>query len=302
MSTLADALVGERLRPAVDNEPPAIQVRRQVQGWLKDTPVILINDVAKYFYDIFWDERDALKDRDFPNLAPPFPCFWMEYHVQKTISAPELPEPVPMNFGGRRVGLYWIAVDRPEASGGWELSSLTFVEDGGLVIGPVFSARASTDPQGQLVELLGQSIELDDSEGPAEEMEAFHREMMMLHYPAVLAICFMNCSNVKIVDHKPKEGNKRRFQRLYGRPPIIYKTLDIAPMRRVISSRGGPRCGAKEALHIMRGHFKRFEEKPLFGKHKGMWWWPSQVRGTLARGYVKKIYEVHPPKEGKPDD
>jgi hypothetical protein len=302
MSTLADLFLGEHMRATAESEPHAIRLRREVQGWLKDTPVIVINDVAKYFFDVFWEERGTLKDPDFPSLAPPFPFFWMEYHVQSTITGGEPPQTVTMAFGGKRIGFYWLARDQPDARGGWELTSLTFVEESGLTLGPVFSARINTDPQGQIVELLGQGIEADDSEPPEEEKESFGDEMITLHYPSMLAICFMNCTNVKTIDHKPKDGNRRRFQKLYGRPPVVYKTLDIAPMLRVISSQGGPGCGAKEALHIMRGHFKRFEERPLFGKHRGMWWWPSQVRGTLTHGYVKKTYEVHPPKEDKPDD
>ena len=60
MSTLADVFVGEPPRPAIDNEPHAIRVRREVQGWLKDTPVIVINQIAKYFFDVFWEERRTL--------------------------------------------------------------------------------------------------------------------------------------------------------------------------------------------------------------------------------------------------
>ncbi len=295
MSTLADILIRQPL--PLTGEAPWVRLLREVPDWLKDTPVIVINETAQYFFDVFWDEHDLLEDRDFPNVAPPFPCFWMEYRVPRWISSGEPPQRVPMEFGGWRFGFYWLAVDRPEASGGWELHSLIFTEDkeSGLAIGPMFSVRARTDAKGQLLELAGQSIATGDPDPPKEETESFHNDMMVLHYPAILAVCFMHCANVKLTDHKPKESHERRYQTLYGRAPIVYKTLDITPMRSVIRSEGGDKCGPRQALHIMRGHFKHFEERPLFGKHKGMWW-SSQLRGTLGHGYVKKTYEIRAPK------
>lgn len=300
ISTFADILIRQPAPARAADEEPWLQVRREVPTWLKDTPVIAIDNVAKYFFDVFWDEHETLKVEDFPNVAPPFACFWMEYRVPRFISVGEPPQRVPMDYGGWRFGYYWLALERPRAAGGWELHSLAFSEEkeSGLGLGPLFSVRARTDAGGQLVELTGQRFEAG-GDWPEGEANSFHSDMMVLHYPPLLAVCFMNCANVRLLDYKTKEGHARRYQRLYGRPPITHKTLDITPMQRVIRSEGGAKCGPRQALHIMRGHFKRFEEKPLFGKHKGMWWWSSQLRGTLKRGYVKKTYEVHPPRKSE---
>ena len=55
--------------------------------------------------------------------------------------------------------------------------------------------------------------------------------------------------------------------------------------------------GAKKALHICRGHFKDFRksENGLFGKHKDLYWWESQVRGNAKEGVVFSDYEVKSP-------
>ena len=54
--------------------------------------------------------------------------------------------------------------------------------------------------------------------------------------------------------------------------------------------------GPKKALHIFRGHFKTYsEDRPLFGKVAGTFWWEGSVRGSLAKGKVDKEYQVSPP-------
>src|ERR1039458_7036179 len=92
MSTLADQLLSENIRPRTAGEHQLIRLRREVQGWLRDTPVIVINEIGRYFFDVFWDEHETQKPYPFPNVAPPFPCFWMEYHIQSTISGGRPPQ------------------------------------------------------------------------------------------------------------------------------------------------------------------------------------------------------------------
>lgn len=43
----------------------------------------------------------------------------------------------------------------------------------------------------------------------------------------------------------------------------------------------------------MRGHFKDYRQSGgLFGKHHGLFWWGSALRGTGLRGVVAKHYAV----------
>ena len=300
MSTLADILINVPLDFPPKLDAPEIRAREELRDILKSTPVIVINEVAKYFFDVFWEEKDCLKDSDFPCVAPPFPLFWMEYRVPKMITGGKPPMTVPMEFGGQRVGFFWGMEERAADSLGWDLTSYMFVEDGDCAVGPLYSVRLETDSLGQPARPTGSFLPKDLHTKP-DEAEIAHTTMFTLHYPAFLAICFMHCSNVQLEDHRPKDSHLRKHQKLYGRAPIVYKTLNITPMQNIIRSKGGPSCGLKQALHIMRGHFKQFDKKPLFGKHKGLWWWSSQLRGSLKHGYIKKNYEVHPPKKDQPE-
>jgi hypothetical protein len=49
---------------------------------------------------------------------------------------------------------------------------------------------------------------------------------------------------------------------------------------------------ATAAMHIVRGHFSTYDEKPLFGKWRGTWFVPSHLRGSLERGLAGKDYRV----------
>jgi hypothetical protein len=53
-----------------------------------------------------------------------------------------------------------------------------------------------------------------------------------------------------------------------------YKLLDVVP------------------LHFVRGHLKDYSVTGLFGWHKGIYWWDSQVRGEARMGVVDKDYRL----------
>jgi hypothetical protein len=116
-----------------------------------------------------------------------------------------------------------------------------------------------------------------------------------LHVP-LLATCFLHCNNVRVTDVVPPPKLARAQERKYGVPKVTFKTLDIQPMRRVLDDHGGVARGhtAQQAMHTVRGHFKHFDDHPLFGKHRGVFWWPMSLRGTSDAGITAKSYEVSP--------
>lgn len=119
-----------------------------------------------------------------------------------------------------------------------------------------------------------------------------------LHVP-LLAICFAHCKNVRMVDGDqiaPKLA--KSFEKKHGRPPVIFKTLEIDPMREVLRREGqAETTGLKRALHICRGHFSTYTpERPLFGKIAGQFWVPAHVRGRSSEGVVSKEYAVRAPR------
>lgn len=94
----------------------------------------------------------------------------------------------------------------------------------------------------------------------------------------------------------PPTPKKIRSHRKKGKPVFRYHTIRVSPH---VVSRTGARTGTHDspAVHIMRGHFKKFTtEKPLFGKHTGVYWWPMNIRGNKKSGVVVKDYDVGPEK------
>lgn len=117
-----------------------------------------------------------------------------------------------------------------------------------------------------------------------------------LFHPYLLATSFMHCKNVARIENVPPEKiNARRIKE--GKQPLVkYYTLQIEPMREVLKREGGSEaCGLKRALHICRGHFATYDEKPLFGRVKGTFWIPQHTRGSAKHGIVAKDYSVDTP-------
>jgi hypothetical protein len=86
------------------------------------------------------------------------------------------------------------------------------------------------------------------------------------------------------------------------RPVRRYKVLRIEPMTRTLSTEGNIEGqGLAKALHICRGHFKTYEERPLFGRLRGTWFWQDHVRDSLESGVVEKDYQVDAPAATLPE-
>ena len=109
--------------------------------------------------------------------------------------------------------------------------------------------------------------------------------------PVLLAISFLHCKNVEIIEKKPRARRGGRRNRNQSR--IKYKVLNIRPMQKILREDGQiESSGLKRALHICRGHFKDYSDKGLFGKYKGIYWWNDQIRGNQNEGVVLKDYEL----------
>ena len=108
---------------------------------------------------------------------------------------------------------------------------------------------------------------------------------------AMMTFSFLSCRNVQMVEHKAS----RVLQKINkpDKRPYDYHTLRIDAIRKVLDdAETFHGVGHAKALHICRGHFKTFEGKGLFGKHKGRYFWHSQVRGSDANRVVEKTYET----------
>jgi len=114
----------------------------------------------------------------------------------------------------------------------------------------------------------------------------------------IIKICaLIHCINVKKVRHLPAPLliKKRLLKR--GKAPLVsFYTLEVKPS---LSVKTREAQGLWEnRIHLCRGHYKRFTaEKPLLGRHVGMWWWQPAVRGRSKKGIVVKDYLVKGPQE-----
>lgn len=217
----------------------------------------------------------------FPNVAPAFESMWFEWESDHT------PDRLMA-----RIGVLMQAIKKDH---GWDVFSMFFSHHG-EDIGPTrYISRFKSDASGQLIEMNGYNSWIKFTPYvKANEYELLTTAMDVTLQICWLALSFMHCKNVKIIENPPHKSPSGRNK--HG-PRITFKTLEIEPMKRILREEGGSeKTGLKRALHICRGHFKDFSNgRGLFGRNHGLYWWDSQVRGKFENGIVFKDYAVKPP-------
>jgi hypothetical protein len=193
----------------------------------------------------------------------------------------------------------------------YEVGFMQFVYGFGLLrsgeIHQFMSGTMSLSPEGRYIadeEAGGFSLcgplaeEFNDPEISADERKKATECILSRLGSAFLAISFLHCKNVTLVDRPiPEKVRRRRAARGYS-PGTQFKELRVEPMRKILRTEGrSDEVGLKRALHICRGHFATYtEDKPLFGRTVGTFWVPAHVRGTKDAGEVRKSYKVEAPR------
>ena len=254
-----------------------------------------VDNVADYYFSssqIDWPYSA------FPNLALPFESAFFEYTMPKFGIFEEGINSNPM--AGMKIGVLCKRhdVEKYERGFKWILESVIFMP----VVGQyhfVGGSRVGIDKHGSAIDDKEDKVHQLMWAGDADVFGKENAKSIIggLQPPVFLAISFLNCKNVKIENNEPKRLPNGRVSR--HSPNITYKTLKIEPMKKVLETEGDIKHnGLKQALHICRGHFKDFSQGAgLFGRHKGLYWWDSQVRGKVENGIVIKDYSVNTPKE-----
>lgn len=115
------------------------------------------------------------------------------------------------------------------------------------------------------------------------------------------AICLLHTKNIVVKDEEAPQKKQKRHATINRTPQTQFKVLDIAPLKQEVrrTTTADPTLSEiKKALHLCRGHYRRYtEESKLFGKHTGIFWIPAHVRGSKDAGEIKKDYRVLSPKE-----
>jgi hypothetical protein len=242
-----------------------------------------------------------------PAGAPPFPHAWYEYRHPPTgntrgsfirsFDASALPRTskwqVTLLEGARWVQLITSFLE-------WDDSHV--IQTGNCCL------AASLDDRGRLLRfgMVENGVFIDD----AHFNERFVRPPIASWYSKdALALFFqglLSCKNVDRVEVVPPEALSRKHARRHGGLPYVrYHTLrvrvpgtkryvDMDEVRRVTEN------PVPLGLHLVRGHFKTYTpEHGLFGKIAGTFYWPPELRGSLAAGAVGKHY-VEQPAEANP--
>lgn len=290
----------------------------QITECVSRAPVIVADNVCEYLY-AGTDQEEWDYQKDFPCCAPPFPRFFVEMKrptsvlssdlgtVSNTImpqfwgwycEAPPISEVPEIIERVRRPDLLddadgqWGIKGSPE-EWKWALTCSLLVANQGKVFFFVTAVFIVSD-SGQLMNrpaYLGTGLE----SFPPDVIRLLTNTSGSMGFPMLLALSFLNCKNVAVIDHEPRALTPRE-QRAGQRPWVRFKTLDIGPMRQVLRTEGGSDShGLQRALHICRGHFATYsEERPLFGKYAGRFWIPNHIRGSASAGVVVKDYRVNP--------
>lgn len=289
---------------------------------LPQATVIDVENVVEYFHRFTPEQGWGFED--FPNLAPPLENFFLESRTpphllqERGSGVYGLPYRWGIQFFG---GDLWAqpelrklrrgdatqeaAIDRPETR--WDLEGFVFVEwEKGKITGPVYWFQLGILPNGS-------PWKQPNAKTPQFYLSAlsFPRVLvpqvpavlripdLVIHdliAPFLLGISLMHCRNVKQREFEPSRALSKKHRKRTGRDLVRYHVLEIEPMKQVLQSEGSAdSAGLKRALHLCRGHFRTYEEKPLFGKIRGTFWIPQHLRGDKAEGMVLKDYELDAP-------
>lgn len=325
MTRLIDSLLNERFLKSLAG--PLIEI-------LKHDEVLVIDNVARYYFQ----HRDEFINQDvsksYPNIAPPFENFFMEFKVPSFILQPGEKRPDTAKI----LGVHFSAFEKDDFFEAMQVLSdpengisrqMKIIAESSsdfpdlkwfLVCQPFyekFNGRAGfryskfvfpVDEDGCLSknadgkEQFSTVMDLEYllSRGVTYEKAVEMREMesaaiVNIIFPCLLALSFMHCKNVVLsAPVRSYPPGQKKNEKL---PSITYRMLDIEPMKTVLRTEGNSeKTGLKQALSICRGHFKDYREHGLFGKNKGLYWWDSHVRGSHTEGIVIKDYVVKSPK------
>lgn len=256
---------------------------------------IEISNIDEYFIRNCIDESSRWNfdriDSSIINIAPPFPNIWFEwcgFRTKRKNSVLLISSKTENGWKCEAIEIARLSDVAPQLFANYYTSN-DLIVTGAL--------RYEVDCNGLKVD--GSTYEINDLLVGNDYGATF--VMGLQHSRALIgiAITFMHCKNVQLIENKPPEKLQKARIRRKKIPLVTHYTLEISPAKKILSEKGNiEKTGIKQALHICRGHFKDYRDgSGLFGKYKGLYWWESQVRGSKDEGMIIKDYKVNPPKE-----
>lgn len=302
---------GEAVRSNPELTQEYVDLSRRATDFLSSvlpqTPIVLAGNVTDYLYGDEAIRSNAKWDLgDVPVVTPPFKGVFLETASPGRFEDPDV----------RGWGAYFSRLDGaggiesseiPADKVKWTIEMALVYDNKGVLRTYPAIWLFYLDEEGQLLrdrqgDVLAETATLVASPKLEETLEGSKRwedlkaSVFTLALPFFWSFGFMHCRNVSL-DPQAVSRQARRQAERRGTPVLDCRVLNIEPMRRVLAEEGRQSAvGLQRALHICRGHFKTYtEERPLFGKVAGTFWWEGSIRGSLTKGEVAKECKVSPP-------
>ncbi len=268
----------------------------EVPGWRGI--FVEATNIYKYYKHFMKDHKELDLINDIPSVRLPFPETFLELiHGDFGFRIGWAFEEIAP-FGETSLAAHKGVADCDPELRDWDMASVgfMFIDEKSFRETPCVMCVFHMDDKGKLVRNPG--LRLDDRFQRIGELlgDPLHLAMEAL-VPILLALSFMNCSNVTLNEVNPNPVINRERRKAGMKPFVRYHTINIEPMKKVLRTEGNIETeGLKKALHICRGHFATYsEEKPLFGKVAGTFWVPAHTRGSLKQGVIVSDYNVKAP-------
>lgn len=280
--------------PILDNDPKIFDIDNVAAYWLKHEygSLDLNQDVGplRLPYPVMWVEHSAHAEEQQPpwdegqDHAELPDLGWMlaefEPHSDnraRFLEQQQIPDLVPSE--------YLIFAITYDTTGFYdELAIVNWVTESGEWI----LAAEVIGPE----TVLGKRTQIVSQANGADAAKTFARHIVrQLFDPVAMSIGLANCRNIKVESLKTRKERKSRRKSKQRMSGTEYKVIRLpgAPYNRID---GPASSNGQTRLHTVRGHFKTYtEEKPLYGKLTGTWWWAPSVRGKKENGEIISTYK-----------
>lgn len=244
----------------------------------------------------------TINPAEIPNIAPPFSNMWFEWQIP----VDEIPDERLQGALGRQ-GVYLSSERSPE---GWESIFLCFsyfekqrnvvLYIQPLVFKCVIPLNGRTPKDGlKIAHMVTKGSPLLPNPLSEDYVQKL-AHAMMIDYVLMTLFCIglLHCKNIVTEQRGGVNPNiKNRRHRSKG---TRHHVLKVVPAREIKRTRyDQPGTGSPQSLHFRRGHFKEYTaDKPLFGKHTGVFWWEAHAAGNAEIGKVTKDYQIFPKATG----
>jgi hypothetical protein len=270
-----------------------------------------IQNISDYFWLHSPKDFSEWTIRDFPKLSPPYQSFFTEFKRMPAYNAPRAPYAMGLLHESydREKGDLPKGADKAYPSARWFMTSTLFGQQSKnkksltlarflLGINDDGTACKNIIKDNYFVGDLYYKCFKADVGYSQEEREIFSSYGHIALYPALLAISFLHCKGVTIIQEQPNPKLSKNFSKKHNIPLVKFHRLSIEPMKEVLKRQGNvDEVGLKRALHIVRGHFADYSESGLFGRHHGLFWREQHIRGNKDNGLVLKDYDLKTPKD-----